>query len=237
MAEDLAPRTFKSAIDDGAYLFSSPLKLNSENYKTPLWCGAAVAATALLDKPIRDHLFPYRNSDPSADLRRLGDFGQVAGPIIGTGFAVHGWTSDDDTSKETAYLSYETFVWAGAITGTLKFIFGRERPFKTDTPFDFNFASSDSSFPSGHTTEAFAAATVFSEQYPKWYVVVPAYGAAAAIGFSRIYANQHWTSDVVAGAIIGTAVSHTLRLRHRHWKDPKWEFRTNGANIELVRKF
>lgn len=236
-ADDLAPRTAKTVIDDGVYLFTSPTRLNRQNMKTPLLCGAAVGATMLLDKPIRDHLFPYKNADPSEDLRRLGDFGQVAGPIIGTGFALHGWAFNNDHSKETAFLAYETFVWAGAVSGAIKFIVGRERPSKTDTPFDFNFASRDSSFPSGHTTEAFAAATVFSEQYPEWYVYVPAYGAAAAVGFSRIYANQHWTSDVLAGAIIGTAVSHTLRLRHRHAQKAAWQLEFDGSTMKIVGQF
>jgi hypothetical protein len=236
-AEDLAPRTAKTVVDDGVHLFTSPARLNRENMKTPLLCGAAVGVTMLLDKPIRDHLFPYKNVDPSEDLRRLGNYGQIAGPIIGTGFALHGLAFDSDHSKETAFLSYETFVWAGAVSGAIKFVVGRERPSKTDTPFDFNFAGHDSSFPSGHTTEAFAAATVFSEQYPEWYVYVPAYGAAAAVGFSRIYANQHWTSDVVAGAMIGTTVSHILRLRHRHWKKSAWQLNIGGSSVEFVRQF
>ncbi len=80
--------------------------------------------------------------------------------------------------------------------------------------------------PSGHTTVAFAAATVLAEQYPSLMVAIPAYGVAGLVGFSRVYANQHWTSDVLVGAMLGTAVAHTLRRRHRQRTTAAW-------NIEL----
>jgi membrane-associated phospholipid phosphatase len=196
-----------------------------------------VIGSAIFDEEIRDKLLGWKNTDPSEDLRKLGDRGQVAGPVIGTVFALHGWLADNDKSKETAYLTYESFIWAGLIAGVMKAVVGRDRPNKTDDPAQFSVGARDSSFPSGHTTTAFAAATVFSEQYPEWYVYVPAYGAATAVGFSRMYANQHWFSDVVAGAMLGTSVSHVLRKRHRRSRDAAWDFQIDPAGMRLVRKF
>src|SRR5207302_1941254 len=61
-----------------------------------------------------------------------------------------------------------------------------------------------SSFPSGHTTVAFAAATVFAMEYSdRPLVPIIAYSAATLIGLSRITENKHWDSDLIVGAALG----------------------------------
>ncbi|WP_315821312.1 phosphatase PAP2 family protein [Paraflavitalea speifideaquila] len=65
--------------------------------------------------------------------------------------------------------------------------------------------SDRSSFPSGHTATAFAAAEFLRKEYWKvspWYGIA-GYAAAATTGYLRMYNNKHWFSDVVAGAGIG----------------------------------
>lgn len=69
--------------------------------------------------------------------------------------------------------------------------------------------SSYSSFPSGHTAEAFAGAELLRLEYGSvspWYAVA-GYAAAATTGYLRMYNNRHWFSDVVAGAGVGMASS------------------------------
>lgn len=209
------PGPLKATLNDAKRIVTSPLRMTKSEAKIALGATAVVGGALFLDETIHGKLDPFSDSDPSVDMRRLGDFGQLAWPAIGTLFAIHGLTAKNEKSKETAFLTYETFLISGALGGAIKFAAGRKRPFQSDNSFDFKPGRGDSSFPSGHTTEAFAAATVFSEQYPKWYVVIPSYAAAGAVGFSRIYANQHWASDVLAGAFLGTAVSHALRKWHK----------------------
>lgn len=69
------------------------------------------------------------------------------------------------------------------------------------------------SFPSTHAAGSFAVATVFAERYD-WPVGLVAYGLAAAISASRVYSDEHFTSDVVAGALIGWGIGHFLNRRH-----------------------
>jgi membrane-associated phospholipid phosphatase len=67
--------------------------------------------------------------------------------------------------------------------------------------------SAYSSFPSGHTAEAFAGAELLRMEYKDvspWYGVA-GYAAAATTGYLRMYNNRHWFSDVVAGAGVGIA--------------------------------
>jgi membrane-associated phospholipid phosphatase len=69
------------------------------------------------------------------------------------------------------------------------------------------------SFPSGHATTAFALATALTLLWPRYaglYVVL-----ALAIGASRVLANAHWLSDVLAGGFVGVAVTVYLRARVR----------------------
>ena len=68
------------------------------------------------------------------------------------------------------------------------------------------FSGSDNSFPSGHATQAFAVASVISAHSDQVWVSVTAYTIAGLVGFARMYHNAHWTSDVTAGALIGTFV-------------------------------
>ena len=68
------------------------------------------------------------------------------------------------------------------------------------------------SMPSGHTTAAFAIATALTLRYPKPYVYVPAYAWAAFVGYGRIYLGLHYPSDVLAGALLGTASSLAIHL-------------------------
>lgn len=61
------------------------------------------------------------------------------------------------------------------------------------------------SFPSGHTTTAFAAAEFLHQEYKNksiWYSIA-GYTVATTTGLLRMYNNKHWLSDVVAGAGIG----------------------------------
>jgi membrane-associated phospholipid phosphatase len=97
--------------------------------------------------------------------------------------------------------------------------------------------------PSGHTTAAFAfAASVTDETahlWPKqtWWVATLTYGSAAAVGVARIYSNAHWTSDVVAGAFVGTLSGLVVNRWHRahpgskldKWLLPKTVSPTKGG--------
>ena len=93
-------------------------------------------------------------------------------------------------------------------------------PLKTITAEPRPDSGTKNSFPSGHTTQAFAAATVFAKEYghkSPWYAV-GAYTVATGVGAMRILNNRHWFSDVLAGAGIGILSANLVYATHRH----KW---------------
>lgn len=123
-------------------------------------------------------------------------------------------------NKELMLKSYNTAVTllvAGAISSTLKVTVQRERPFTAYPDIIYQKTEVGSySFPSGHTNFAFATATSLTLAFPKWYVIVPAYSYAIAVGYSRMYLGVHYPSDVLAGALIGTGSSLLT------WHAQKW---------------
>ncbi len=76
-------------------------------------------------------------------------------------------------------------------------------------------------FPSGHTAQAFVAATFLDEQYrhvSKW-ISVGGYVVATSVGVSRVLNNRHWISDVLAGAGIGILSVKLVSITHQYkWK-------------------
>lgn len=97
------------------------------------------------------------------------------------------------TYLEAAEIMFKATAYSGLVTNILKYTIRQKRP----------YGDQRNSFPSGHTTTAFAFASVVAERHP-WYYGVPAYLLASLVGFQRINANRHYLHDVIAGATIGT---------------------------------
>ena len=90
------------------------------------------------------------------------------------------------------------------IANIAKYTIKRPRPFETYPIIEKEAEGGSPSFPSGHTSEAFALATSLSLTYPKWYIIAPSFVWAGAVGYSRMDLGVHYPSDVLAGAILGT---------------------------------
>jgi len=127
---------------------------------------------------------------------------------------------DDDLLKSALYVGVSVGV-DGVLTYGLKHAFNRQRPATANpdiiTNWNINFENESSlSFPSGHTSLAFATATALSLKYPKWYVIVPSYLWAGSVGYSRMNLGMHYPSDVLAGAILG-AGSAFVAYKANNW--------------------
>lgn len=112
------------------------------------------------------------------------------------------------------------YAAADISAGMLKEAVGRERPFVHGDPARFRpFTSNgdDHSFPSGHVTHIVALATGAAIESNRAWVRDVGIGASVLVGWQRIHADQHWTSDVVAAALLSNALSAvTVRaVEHR----------------------
>lgn len=136
----------------------------------------------------------------------------VATPLV---FAGVGLAQNKAYTFDTGAIIGVTEVLAYVLYYPIKnFIVKRERPYVTLS--DVHTGHLDSadkySMPSGHTTAAFAIATALTLRYPKPYVYIPAYAWAAFVGYGRMYWGLHYPSDVVAGALLGTASALAIHL-------------------------
>lgn len=92
-----------------------------------------------------------------------------------------------------------------ATNAALKHLIARPRPWLMVEGLLPLVAERDpNSFPSGHTTAAFAAGVVWLKTLPWAWGRAAALGAAVVMGLSRLYVGVHYPSDVLAGALIGT---------------------------------
>jgi membrane-associated phospholipid phosphatase len=136
---------------------------------------------------------------------------------------IAGWGVVTDVG---AHLS-ETLVTTVALDETLRIGFARVRPRSSpDDAFDFQPGSGlthfdHRSFPSLHAAVAFATAAVLSEEMrvrdvpARVYLEPLLYTAATIPGFTRIYLDQHWSSDIVAGSCLGAYLGMRI-VRYAH---------------------
>ena len=125
--------------------------------------------------------------------------------VIGTplGMGAAGLIKHDDQLFRNACVIMASTALNTFITSALKYSINRERPFITYPDITKKSGGGSPSFPSGHTSSAFATATSLSFAYPKWYVIAPSYLWACTVGYSRMSLGVHYPSDVLAGALVG----------------------------------
>lgn len=139
---------------------------------------------------------------------------------IPSGFITYALLRKDSASKTNAIIVCSSLVISGIITTSLKYTINRERPYDTYPFIQQVTPGGGPSFPSGHTSTAFALATSVSLACPKWYVIAPSYLWAGAVGYSRMDLGVHYPSDVLAGAVIGSG-SAFLSCKLNRWVNKK----------------
>ena len=126
----------------------------------------------------------------------------------------------DSLSKANFLTAGFSLGYAAVVTVGMKYTFDRDRPFVTYPFIQKQVEAGSPSFPSGHTSSAFAVATSLSLCFPKWYVIAPSYLWACGVGYSRMHLGVHYPSDVLIGALIGTA-SAFLGFKTQQWLSKK----------------
>jgi membrane-associated phospholipid phosphatase len=163
----------------------------------------------------------------SKGVEVIADPGSI---IIGSSLYVIGRLTNHPNIEDLGWHGTEAVLLGSGITWIAKGLAGRARPFATadTTAHDFKFGggfgnTARQSFPSGHTTAAFAAAAAVTSEAERmwphhfWLVAPVMYGGASLVGISRMYHDKHWASDVALGAAVGTFSGlKVVRYSHAH---------------------
>jgi membrane-associated phospholipid phosphatase len=203
-----------ATLEDTKLYFTSPLRWDEEDW---LYFGGALAAIGAahsFDARVRDHFATGSNAilNGGEDKNSLRDAAPTLAIIAGTGLYAS-FIDDRDGYRETWAL-IEAGAFSGATAEVLGYATGRERPDATTSPNEWG--KGGDSFPSLHTSVAFAVGTVFAEsgndEY-RWIRRIVGYGVAGATAYVRLDENVHWLSDTVAGAALGIATARFVLNR------------------------
>lgn len=125
-------------------------------------------------------------------------------PITAGSIWAYGYFNDDKEMMRNGYKSAISIGIANGISFGLKKVIQRDRPFVTyPNEIIQRTHVGPLSFPSGHTTAAFASATALTLSTKKWQFAIPAYAYASLVGYSRMRLGVHYPSDVLGGMIVG----------------------------------
>ena len=156
----------------------------------------------------KEIIYPFQES--ISKKNRLGDWNDrieimgrwVPNLLYAGGMGLKYYLSKDKNGKgdrdekplEKSLAMMRATLYASTLTVILKYTVRQPRP----------GGGQKTSFPSGHTTTAFAFASVVGS-FHEWYYAIPAYTIATAVAFQRLTNNNHYLHDVIAGATIGIA--------------------------------
>lgn len=191
-------------------IVSSPLRYQASQWLVVAGVLSLAGAAHWLDEPSRNFARARQNPTASA-LFSVGEFyGSPLGAVaMGGGLYLGGLASGERSTRLSGRAVLESVLYASLLTQALKIATGRSRPCAQRGARDFSplaWTNERRSFPSGHATIAFATSSTLAARARKPLASVGLFALATLTAAERIYDDQHWLSDVVIGAAIGTSV-------------------------------
>jgi membrane-associated phospholipid phosphatase len=212
--------TANNGTEDAQDILGAPFKFRLDMlaqpkvYFTLLGAGALLGTAFALDNTMRSHIRGMSNDTANA-LEDAGTYSLSAGAGL---IYLAGLVTDNDRARHYMITTGAGVAGAELITLIFKYGFGRLRP--EEGHGSTAFFDKGQSFVSGETTPVFALATGISAYYDyKWWVAMPCYSAAMAVGMGRMGHDAHWFSDVVGSALIGVGTTELLLYMHKEHED------------------
>jgi membrane-associated phospholipid phosphatase len=179
---------------------------------------AVVSATGLvmltLDEPVQQMMMRNQKEAFKSASDVFYPLGNRFPPLLLSGMYLTSLITKNRRMEHASLSVAKSLAISTAFYTASKSIIRRQRPTRTEDPYDFVAPFSKkgyTSFPSGHTNTAFAVATAFALEYndKKWVPWV-AYSLATLTAVSRVYDNRHWFSDIIIGASVGHFVTKAI---------------------------
>src|SRR5438067_7321211 len=215
----LLRKLFLNIAIDQKDIFTSPFHVNRHDALEWLLPMAATGALIASDTHIAN---AFENS--RGQVRCGGRISQIGAsytlvPIV-AGSYVYGAWRDNAKAREIGVLGTESLLDSLILSGVMKEVFRRNRP---DEKNPGDFWGGGTSFPSGHAIQVWTIASLLDHEYKHQRIVgITAYSLAAIVSASRVAAQKHFASDIVAGGSMGWFIgryvydTHMSHLAHKH---------------------
>jgi hypothetical protein len=233
--------TFRFGVE-AAEVATTPVDTEGNGLLGTIATAGAVGLTYVYDNNIRGKVKGVKGRS----LDKATDAGNIIGsPFLHIGLAVAvyggGIIAGSPKYKELGEILGESVLLADATSFVLKEAIGRGRPFAADDRGSFRplrFKTDYDSMPSMHTASSFAMASVLSAASENLLAKFAYYAAATFVGFSRLYQDKHWASDIVLGAAVGELCGRVVMRYHSDHGENRLVLApmasSDGASLALV---
>ena len=213
----LEKQFFKNVLRDQKAIWTAPFHLRGRDARWLAPLGIGTAALIATDRSTGDEIAESRKQLNASRFVSYAGSGYGVGGVALT-FYLFGRAKHNERARETGLLGAEALVDSALVVTALKEIAQRSRPLAGKDRGDF--FDGGSSFPSGHSIEAWSLATVIANEYhDRRLVQVVAYGIAGAVSVARFTGQNHYLSDVLVGSAMGYGIGRYVYHAH-HRKAP-----------------
>jgi len=203
---------FKNILRDQKAIWTAPFRLQRKDAKWAIPSGIGFMALVTTDRITGDEIAESNGQVKASNI--VSHIGSVYGlGTVAGAFYLIGRTRNNDRARETGLLSAQALVNSLIVESALKGVTQRGRPFTGRERSEF--FEGGNSFPSGHSTQAWAVAAVVASEYKdRRAVQILAYGAATAVSVARFTGQKHYLSDVVVGSALGYTIGKYVYSTH-----------------------
>ena len=202
-------------VDDSAALVTAPFHWDKTDWLKAGAVSVGIAGAMAYDERLAAEIQERRSPATDRLSTVTTSFGTTQAFAISAVLIGSGVVFKDANVTSMGREAIEASIFTGLIAAVAKRAFGRQRPIDANDETVFLFGSSNQSFPSGHTTEAFTVASVIAARSSGWVVPTLAYTVASLVAYDRLNDRAHFPSDVVAGAALGISVGRFVVHRHQ----------------------
>ncbi|MDD2701838.1 MAG: phosphatase PAP2 family protein [Sideroxydans sp.] len=226
---------------DAQDIFSAPAHWDRQDWQDIGIATATVIGTALIiDRPLRDTM--RKQDQGSRFWLEVEKFGREYAALTMAGLYVGGLAGDDKMLAAAQDSVITSIIASGIIVTGIKTAVGRARPMANKGVFDSHpLTDPNSSFPSGHSAQAFAVAAVLAEHYNETWQQASFYGVASLAALARPYHDKHFASDIVASAFISIWTAKRVVRMNKGLRDKQVmllpSLTQDGAALNLVWRF
>ena len=200
----------KEILRDQKVIWTSPFRIKRKDLKPLLPLAAITVSLIATDR----HLSSWVKNDGSLPAASRNTSRLVWGAYgVPVGLFLIGKASGNKYAAKTGRLAFQALVNTEIVTFALKESFRRERPERNSGKG--RFFRNGNSFPSGHSSSAFAVATVISYRYKNnpW-IKYGSFALATVVALSRFSGRKHFASDLLIGSAIGYGIGRFVYKEH-----------------------